>query len=130
MDWKLEVSGAVSQPLSLSYNDLVERPQSTLKDIVAPHCTDGKDKNTWVGPSLADLLFEAGISAQAGRITFTGQDGYTQEIAVGEGANAVLALKRDGKWISPQDKGPVYLIVPDKTANFWVGRLQKIVVSE
>jgi DMSO/TMAO reductase YedYZ molybdopterin-dependent catalytic subunit len=70
-DWKVTVTGAVARPLTLSYSDLKAHPQSTLKDIVAPHCADGKTKNTWVGPSLADVLQEAGAAADAQQVTFT-----------------------------------------------------------
>jgi DMSO/TMAO reductase YedYZ molybdopterin-dependent catalytic subunit len=128
-DWKVTVTGAVAKPLTLSYSDLKARPQSTLKDIVAPHCEDGKTKNTWVGPSLADLLQEAGIPGNAQKVTFTAQDGYTKDMTLAEAKSAVLVLQRDGKKLSYQDKGPVWLVIPDMTANFWIGRLQEIKVS-
>jgi DMSO/TMAO reductase YedYZ molybdopterin-dependent catalytic subunit len=128
-NWKVTVTGAVAKPLTLSYKDLAARPQATLKDLVAPHCQDASAKNTWVGPSLADLLQEAGIVDNAQRITFTAQDGYTKDLTLAEAKNAVLALQRDGKRLSIEDKGPVWLIVPDMTANFWIGRIQEIKVS-
>jgi DMSO/TMAO reductase YedYZ molybdopterin-dependent catalytic subunit len=128
-DWSVSVTGAVARPLALTLADLAARPQATLK-LPAPHCADGKTMNAWVGPSLADVLREAAPTAAASKVTFVAQDGYVKDMPLAEAANAVLALQRDGKRLGVADKGPVWLIVPEMTANFWVGQLKEIRVAE
>src|SRR5580700_7794993 len=89
-DWKLEVSGNVATPLSLSMADLRKMPSVEL--IAVTECAgngrsyfeptvaglqwrDGSVGNgKWRGVRLADVLKRAGIKASAVDIEFTGAD--------------------------------------------------------
>ncbi len=130
VDWTLSITGAVSKPLTLSYADLAKRPQTTLKDVTMTRSQGEATKNAWTGPALADLFKEAGISANAKGITCLAKDGYAMEMTMDDVKNAIIAMKQDDQWINAGDKGPIRLVAPDKTANFWVAQLQEIKVSE
>jgi DMSO/TMAO reductase YedYZ molybdopterin-dependent catalytic subunit len=131
VDWKLSITGAVSKPLTLTYADLAKRPQTTLKDVVMRRSQGEETKNAWSGPSLDAIFKDAGISSKATGITCVAKDGYSMKMTMDDVKNAIIALKQDDKWIDTDAKaGPVRLLAPDKTANFWVGQLVEIKVAE
>jgi DMSO/TMAO reductase YedYZ molybdopterin-dependent catalytic subunit len=131
VDWKVSITGAVSKPLTLTYADLAKRPQVTLKDVLMQRSQGEATKNTWSGPALDAILKDAGISANAKGITCLAKDGYAMKMTMDDVKNAIIALKQDDKFIDTDPKaGPVRLLVPDKTANFWVGMLTEIQVAE
>jgi DMSO/TMAO reductase YedYZ molybdopterin-dependent catalytic subunit len=131
VDWKVSITGAVSKPLALTYADLAKRPQVTLKDVVMRRSQGEETKNTWSGPSLEAILKDAGISAKATGITCIAKDSYAMKMTMDDIKNAIIALKQDDKFIDTDAKsGPVRMLAPDKTANFWVGQLVEIKVTE
>jgi DMSO/TMAO reductase YedYZ molybdopterin-dependent catalytic subunit len=131
VDWKVSISGAVSKPLTLTYADLAKRPQTTLTDVVMRRSQGEETKNAWTGPALADIFKDAGISAKAAKVTCIAKDGYAMEMTMGDLNKAIIALKQDDKWIDTDAKsGPVRMLAPEKTANFWVGQLVEIKVAE
>jgi DMSO/TMAO reductase YedYZ molybdopterin-dependent catalytic subunit len=76
--WTLEIGGAVTNPIKLSYSDLllassVRRPLTTE---CAGNLSGGAGVSTaiWSGLPLADLLKQAGIQAKATTIIFHGAD--------------------------------------------------------
>ena len=131
VDWKVSISGAVSKPLTLTYADLAKRPQATLKDVVMRRSQGEETKNSWSGPTLEAILKDAGVSSKATGITCLAKDGYAMKMTMDDIKNAIIALKQDDQWIDTDTKsGPVRMLAPDKTANFWVGQLIEIKVTE
>jgi hypothetical protein len=70
----------------------------------------GKQTHRWTGPSLLDVLNQAGITDAPGKRTHMrhvilarGSDGYAAALAIGEidpkgeGKQAIIALTQDGK---------------------------------
>lgn len=78
--YRLTVDGLVEKPLSLSYADLLARPQvSKLMDL---DCVEGWDFTAkWTGPPLDAIFAEAGIKPEAVIAIFytadTDDEGYT-----------------------------------------------------
>lgn len=88
--WRLEVRGAVGQPLSLSLDQLRALPKTSR--VVTMECAgNGRQFLTpavpgvqwergavstaeWTGVRLADLLAKAGVSTEATRVAFEGHD--------------------------------------------------------
>ena len=130
-DWTVEIDGAVSNPLTLSYADLVKREQTELKDVLMRKSQGEDEVNTWAGPSLAPILQEAGISANASGIMAMATDGYAIQMTMDDLASAIIALQRDGEWIADdEDHGPIRLVCPEKPANHWLFQLVQITVEE
>lgn len=130
VDWKVSISGAVSKPMTLTYADLAKRPQTTLKDVEMVRSQGETTTNAWTGPALAEILKDAGISSSATGVTCIASDGYALEMTMEDIDRAIIALKQDDKWLDKDPKGPLRLVAPDKTANFWVAQLTEIRVTE
>jgi DMSO/TMAO reductase YedYZ molybdopterin-dependent catalytic subunit len=131
VDWTVEINGAVSKPLTLRYADLAKRKQVELRDVLMRRSQGEDTVNTWVGPDLASILEEAGVSANATGITALAADGYAMQMTMDDLQGAIIALKQDGEWIADdEDQGPIRLVCPEKPANHWLFQLAEIKVEE
>ena len=130
VDWELRVTGAVSDPLTLSYQDLARRDMVTLEDVVMSRSQGEDTINTWEGPAVAPILEEAGISASATAVLCTASDGYAREMTRADLEEAIIAVKMDGEWIASGDNGPIRIVVPNKPGNFWLYELVEMEVVE
>ena len=132
MDWELSVSGAVSEPLALSYADLTKMPQTDLENILMQRSRGEDTHESWTGVSLQAILGKAGASANLAGITATAADGYAVEVSTDELQDAIVALKQNGEWIATADAehGPIRLVTPGTPANRWVFQLQAIQANE
>src|SRR3954470_18863153 len=69
--WRLEVSGAVRRPLSLSLDDLMKLPRITQK--VDHFCVEGWNaRAVWSGVRVSDLARAAGATDDARYVDFAG----------------------------------------------------------
>jgi DMSO/TMAO reductase YedYZ molybdopterin-dependent catalytic subunit len=132
VDWELGVSGNVATPLTLSYADLAEMPQTDLEDILMEKSVGEDTTGSWSGVWLADILGDAGASAEYASITAIAADGYAVEISSEETQDGIVALKENGEWIAEADPdhGPIRLVFPHTPANRWVFQIQEIQVNE
>ena len=130
VEWTLEISGAVGTPLDVDYadtgGDAADRPDRPA-DAEVP----GRGRSRLVGRrALADIFEQAGVG-DFSSVTATAADGYAVEISRDELEGAIVALKKDGDWITKAepDKGPIRLVCPETPANRWVFQIQKIEVN-
>ncbi|MBC8448992.1 MAG: molybdopterin-dependent oxidoreductase [Chloroflexi bacterium] len=131
VDWNLQVGGAVSNPLTLSYAELAGMKQTEIKDILMEKSTGEDTVGSWSGVSLDEILSKAGAGSYAS-ITAVAADGYAIEISRDELQSGIVALKENGKWIAQADAehGPIRLVMPHTPGNRWVFQLQEIQVNE
>jgi DMSO/TMAO reductase YedYZ molybdopterin-dependent catalytic subunit len=131
VDWNLTISGAVSNPLIVSYKDLSKMPQTVLNDVLMDISTGEDTVGSWSGVPLSDLLEQAGASEDFVSVTAMAADGYAIEIARDELENAIVALKEEGEWIQNSDPehGPIRMVCPQTPANRWVFQLMEIQVN-
>ncbi|MGD8624421.1 MAG: molybdopterin-dependent oxidoreductase [Anaerolineae bacterium] len=132
VDWTLNVGGAVSDPLALSYEDLAGMDQVELDEILMEKSTGEDTVGSWSGAPLAQILEQAGAPAEYASITAVASDGYAIEIPKDELPEAIVALKEEGEWIAETDPdhGPIRLVCPFTPANRWVFQLAEIQVNE
>ena len=85
--WKLEVTGLVRRPLTLSLADLKSRPPQEVVFTLEcagnhgfPWFTSGIGTATWKGAGLASLLKEAGLQDKATEVVFYGTDAGEEEV--------------------------------------------------
>ena len=130
VDWTLEVGGAVETPLTLSYADLVDLPQTELKDLLMQKSLGEDEITSWSGVALDAIFEQAGVTGYAS-VTATAADGYAVEISSDELQGAIIALKKNGEWNTKAepDKGPIRLVCPETPASRWVFQIQKIQVN-
>lgn len=117
--WSLDVTGLVSRPLRLTYDDLKAMPPveqfQTLECISNEVGGDLISTAKWKGVRLRDVLQRAGgPAATAVKIAFRCADGYTESIPVGDAMDAttLLAYEMNGEPLPPKHGFPVRLLVP------------------
>ncbi len=131
VDWDLKISGAVSDPLTLSFADLAKRDQILLDDVVMRKSQGEDTTNDWEGPALDAILTEAGATDGFATIVCTASDGYAKEIPAADLADAIIALKQDGEWIATGDPDtPIRIVIPSLPANSWLFGLVELSVVE
>lgn len=134
VDWELKVTGAVDNPLALSYADLVGMEQTELTDVQMEKSTGETELGSWSGAPLEAILQQAGASANYVSVTAVAADGYAIEISKDELQGAIVALKKGDEWIaeaaSEEGKGPIRIVCPQTPGNRWVFQLQELQVNE
>jgi DMSO/TMAO reductase YedYZ molybdopterin-dependent catalytic subunit len=130
-DWTLQVAGAVETPLSLSYQELAEMPQTELSDILMERSEGEDTTGSWSGVALSSLLEQAGAPDDYASITAVAADGYAIEIPREELEGAIVALKEEGQWIAEADPdhGPIRMVCPHTPANRWVFQLTDLQIN-
>src|ERR687895_70013 len=101
-DWRLEISGLVAQPMTLTLDDLKARERQEVTFTLEcsgnsglPFFTGGIGNATWAGTPLAPLLEEAGVSAEGSEVVFWGADAGEQvwrEVTITEQFARSMAL--------------------------------------
>jgi DMSO/TMAO reductase YedYZ molybdopterin-dependent catalytic subunit len=152
-DWRLEVGGRVTRPLSLSLAELRELGEEELavtmecagngrakldpRPFSQPWLVEAVGTARWRGVPLAALLREAGPLGDAVEVVFTGLDGgleggvaqrYARSLPVGEALDgeALLAYAMNGAPLPPQHGFPLRLVVPGwygMTNVKWLARI-------
>src|ERR671933_2393983 len=150
--WRLEVGGPVERPLSLSLDDLRERPAVTRPVtlecagngrasyephvISQPWLLEAVGNAEWTGVPVADLLDEAGVPENAVEVLFTGLDrgieggveqAYQRSLPLAEARDGpLLAYAVNGVPLPPQHGFPLRLVVPGwygMTSVKWLRRI-------
>ena len=132
--WSMEIGGMVDRPLTLTYDDLLARPQ--VERIVTIACVSNEvggdliGNAVWQGVLLRDLLDEAGVQPGAEQVFGTSVDGWTcgfpVEVAL-DGRDAMIAIGMNGEPLPLQHGFPARVIVPGLygyvSATKWLARL-------
>ncbi|MFU8871186.1 sulfite oxidase [Micromonospora sp. SL4-19] len=152
----LTVDGAVQRPLALALAALRERPRVTHRvtlecagngrallhprPVSQPWLVEAVGNAEWTGTPLAPLLREAGLSADAVDVVFTGADhgvergveqDYQRALPVADALReeVLLAYEMNGAPLLPQHGAPLRLIVPGWYGMAHVKWLRNIQVS-
>jgi sulfane dehydrogenase subunit SoxC len=153
--FRLEVSGAVERPLSLSLEELKQRQRVTMpvtfecagngrallspRPLSQPWLTEAVGTAEWGGTPLAPLLAEAGVRPGAVEALFTGLDrgveggtpqAYERALALADAREGLLAYEMNGAPLPPQHGFPLRLVVPGWYGMANVKWLARITVLE
>ena len=117
--WRLHVFGAVDRELTLTFADLLARPQIS-RWITLCCVSNGVGGSLvgnalWQGVRLADLLRECGIAADADQLLLTSVDGFSfgaPTAVVMDGRDALLAVGMNGRPLPLEHGFPVRTVVP------------------
>jgi DMSO/TMAO reductase YedYZ molybdopterin-dependent catalytic subunit len=132
---KHDIGGLVNKPISLSYDDLLDRPQ--IERIITMCCVSNEVGGEYIsnasfqGVKLADLLNEAGVQTTAQQVFSTSLDGWTSgfpvEIAL-DGRDAMIALGMNGEPLPLEHGFPARLVVPGLygyvSATKWLSKIE------
>ncbi len=125
--WALDVSGAVGQSLSLSYEELDGSSETTA----TLDCTGGwHSTQVWTGTRVAELLERAQLRDSAASVTFTSVTGYYRRFSIEEAGRCLLATRVGGERLSHGHGFPVRLVAPGKRGYDWVKWIDRIEVNE
>ncbi|HVG21495.1 MAG TPA: molybdopterin-dependent oxidoreductase [Blastocatellia bacterium] len=116
--WKLEVSGLVENPLSLTYDEIRSLPSiqqyATLACISNEVGGDLIGNALWRGVRLKDLLERAMLKEGVVDIVLKAGDDYTDSIPLDRALNEATALvyEMNGEPLTPAHGFPLRLLVP------------------
>jgi DMSO/TMAO reductase YedYZ molybdopterin-dependent catalytic subunit len=116
-EWSFTIAGAVDQPVSWTWEELLALPAETSTFDI--HCVTKWSKldTTWKGVSV-DTLLDA-IHTNARYVSAWCDGGYTTNLPLKDvtGGQAWIAYQFDGQALEPQHGGPARLVVPH--LYFW-----------
>jgi DMSO/TMAO reductase YedYZ molybdopterin-dependent catalytic subunit len=134
-NYKVEIGGMVNNPMTLTYADLLARPQ--VERIVTLACVSNEvggdliSNASFQGVMLADLLNEAGVQGGAQQVYSTSLDGWTcgfpVEVAL-DGRDAMIAVGMNGEALPLEHGFPARLVVPGLygyvSATKWLSKIE------
>ena len=154
--WELTVAGQVNKALRLSLDDIQRRPKASVtvtmecagngrsllspRPISQPWVVEAIGTAEWAGTPLRGILEEAGLTARAVEILFTGLDrgveggvvqNYQRSLSLEEATrdDVLLAYEMNGQPLQPQHGYPLRLVAPGwyGMANVkWLDRIEAI----
>jgi len=117
--WTLVVDGLVESPLSLTFDDLVAMPATT---VCAEHYCVAQAYlplavGNWTGVRLGLILEGAGVLPQAWKVAFYADDGFSTDLPLTTAVrdDVILAYARDGEPLAERQ-----LVVPCKWGYKWI----------
>ena len=138
-EWRLNVGGLVTNPISLSLDEIKARPSVTMpvtmecagngrarlnpRPVSQPWLLEAIGTAEWTGTPLRGILDDAGVDSSAIELVFTGRDEgvqggetqfYQRSLTLDEARReeALLAYAMNGAPLEPQHGYPLRLLVP------------------
>jgi DMSO/TMAO reductase YedYZ molybdopterin-dependent catalytic subunit len=117
--WKLKITGRVDHPVTLTFDDLVQR--GLIERDITLNCVSNEvggpyiGTTRWLGVPLAPILKEAGIQAGADQVVARSVEGMTIGTPVEtllDGRDAMLAVGMDGQPLPLEHGFPVRMLTP------------------
>ena len=127
--YRFKVTGEVSRPLSLRYDEILKRPSITENVLLI--CPGFFANNgRWTGIRLKDLLDEAQPNKEAMFIDIKGH-GKEMRIPVESiyRKNILLAYRVNGEPLPKKHGFPLRLVYPDVYGADWIKYVNEIVVA-
>jgi DMSO/TMAO reductase YedYZ molybdopterin-dependent catalytic subunit len=131
-NFKLNISGEVTNPLSLKMSDLSQLPLTSM--VIRHVCVEGWAAIVqWGGVKMQDLLTLAQPRSTAKYVYFKSADGYYEswDLASVVHPQTLLAYQMNGKDLPPENGAPLRLAAPIKLGykqSKWVNEV--IVTSQ
>jgi DMSO/TMAO reductase YedYZ molybdopterin-dependent catalytic subunit len=124
-EWQLSVSGRVTDPLELAYEEFA--PETTEEAVL--DCTSGwYTVQDWSGVRVGDLLARAGASQDARYVRFVSVTGYRWSLPIEEARDALLATHVGGEQLSHGHGAPLRLVAPGRRGFQWVKWVDRVEV--
>ena len=150
--WRLNLRGLVSNPMSLTLDEIISRPAVTMpvtmecagngrallspRPVSQPWLVEAIGTAEWIGTPLRGVLEDMGIADDAVELLFTGLDRgvqgdevqyYQRSLSIADASReeVLLAWAMNGQPLQPQHGYPLRLIVPGwygMTSVKWLDR--------
>jgi DMSO/TMAO reductase YedYZ molybdopterin-dependent catalytic subunit len=114
--WRLSVTGLVSKPLSLTYDELLRLPR--VEQASTFHCVTGWTIHDvhWAGVRISDIVGPAGPKPGAHALHFvSAEQPYDDFLTMQQASlhDVLLAYEMDGKPLSRGHGAPLRLVIPE-----------------
>ena len=127
--WRLEITGAVKKPLTLTFEDVMKLPQvSQTCDV---HCVTGWTllDSVWQGVSLQVVMDMVKVKKDAAFVVFEAPADYSSNIPIKDvqRGNVILAHGFSGRPLTKAHGAPLRSLVPDRyfyKSVKWVERIK------
>lgn len=129
--YRLEVTGLVERPLTLTYDQVLE--EEHIQRLVRLICVEGWTANIlWEGVRLTELLDQAGPSEEALIAIFHCADGYTTSLPLDtiRERDLLLAFSSNGIDLPSALGAPLILVAEDKLGYKWARWIEIIELSD
>lgn len=130
--YMLEISGLVTRPISLSYDEILKGYQAYEKKVTL-FCVEGWEVTIlWKGVRVEDLLTSAGVNPAANTVIFYAADGYSTSLPIEyiKDRDILLAHSMNGV-VLPAERGfPFQLVAEDRWGYKWIKWVTRIEVSD
>jgi len=132
--WRLTITGMVKNPLSFTYEEILQRPLFELDDTMS--CVSNPvggpliGNARWLGCRLDDLINEAEPLGRADQILASSADGFGAGFPVStlDGRDAMIAVGMNGEPLPVKHGYPARVIVPGLygyvSATKWVTNIE------
>ena len=117
--WTFTVSGLVERPFTLTYDELLALPRTSV--VCDIHCVTrwSRLENTFEGVSVQALLKRAGVKPEAKFCLVVAEQGFTTNLPLADldRPENLIAFRWSGEPLTPEHGGPARLLVPH--LYFW-----------
>ncbi|MFC1637246.1 molybdopterin-dependent oxidoreductase [Planctomycetota bacterium] len=137
VDWTLDIDGEVTQPLSLSLEELQQYPRLDVEATLECDYSVGPpllvSSAVWTGVSLNALLEQAGLKASANGITFFALDGYRRGpfplAEIMQRNDVLVGYEMNGETLPEIQGWPAKIVLPGCVGNQWIRWLDRIEIT-
>lgn len=129
-DYRLDVVGEVSEPLSLTYDEVLER--TNYEKLIRLDCVEGWGVDIlWGGVLLSDLLEQADFDPEAKLLVFRCADGYSTSLPLDYVLERDILLASEMNRVTlPAERGfPFQVVAENKWGYKWAKWVTSIEVS-
>ena len=130
--YRLTITGLVDNPLTLTYDEVINQYQSQQK-VIKLDCVEGWSVTIlWEGVLIKDLLQTAGIKPEAKAVIFRAYDGYSTALPLDylTEKNIILAYIMNGVTIPPERGFPFQVVAESKWGYKWAKWVTEIELSD
>ncbi|MHB0866748.1 MAG: molybdopterin-dependent oxidoreductase [Thermoleophilia bacterium] len=128
--YRLEIDGLVSQPQSLTYDQVLDRQH--YSKVAQLNCVEGWSANIlWEGVLVRDLLAQAAVKPEANTVIFWAYDGYSSSFPMSffYDKDIIMASRMNDVTIPAQRGFPFMLVAEEKWGYKWVKWITRIEVT-
>lgn len=129
--YRLTVTGLVNNPLTLTYDEVINQHQSQQK-VIKLDCVEGWSVTIlWEGIYVKDLIQSAGVKPETKVVIFRSYDGYSTALPLEYiiDKNIILAYKMNGVTIPPERGFPFQVVAESKWGYKWAKWVTEIELS-
>jgi DMSO/TMAO reductase YedYZ molybdopterin-dependent catalytic subunit len=130
--YRLTITGLVDNPLTLTYDEVINQYQSQQK-VIKLDCVEGWSVTIlWEGALIKDILQPAGIKPETNTVIFYAYDGYSTSLPLDyiTEKNIILAYKMNGVTIPPERGFPFQVVAESKRGYKWAKWVTEIELSD